>query len=600
MVEHRQDGTDLFAGILEMMTTLRQEIEAEQAPDPEHNPSDLREAQREAFMRQTIRQAQAEGFQKIAVVCGAWHAPVLANMPYSAKEDATTLKNLPKAKVAATWVPWTYGRFSFNSGYGAGVESPGWYHHLWTAPSQIVIRWLTHVAQLLRSEDLDASSASVIEAVRLAETLAALRGVPLPGLAELNEATQTVLCFGNDTPMRLIHERLIVGERLGEVPAKTPMIPLQQDLTREQKRLRFAPSATQALIDLDLRKPNELERSLLLHRLALLGVAWGKPERGGRKTGTFHEFWRVQWQPEFVVKLIEMGVWGNTVRDAASNNVRHAANEAKDLPALSALLDHTLLADLPDAANHLMLRIQDEAALASDIAHLMNALPALAQILRYGNVRQTDTKMVGHIVAGLVARICVGLPGACGSLNDDAASAMFAQLNLVNEAISLLQIPEHLSDWQQVLEHLSDQENLHGLVAGRCCRILLEAGRYDADEAARRLSLALSTAIDPHQAAAWLEGFLKGSGLLLLLNEVLWQVLDDWVTQLPSETFQTLLPLLRRTFATFPTNERHQMGERVKRGSHQTTTPGLVTTGSFDVERAEAMLPLVAQLLGLK
>ena len=42
-----------------------------------------------------------------------------------AKDDAALLKGLPKAKVAATWVPWTYGRLATASGYGAGVSSPG-------------------------------------------------------------------------------------------------------------------------------------------------------------------------------------------------------------------------------------------------------------------------------------------------------------------------------------------------------------------------------------------------------------------------------------------------------------------------------------------
>ena len=33
-----------------------------------------------------------------------------------------------------TWVPWTHGRLASWQGYGAGVSSPGWYHHLFTAP----------------------------------------------------------------------------------------------------------------------------------------------------------------------------------------------------------------------------------------------------------------------------------------------------------------------------------------------------------------------------------------------------------------------------------------------------------------------------------
>lgn len=584
IIEQRRNSTEVFAAIAEAMTALREQ----------HSTSPRREALREAFMRQTIRAAQKEGFEKIAVVCGAWHVPALQTMP-PAKEDAALLKGLPKVKVAATWIPWTNGRLSYASGYGAGIDSPGWYSHLWQAPEQTEIRWMTKVARLLREEDLDASSASVIEAVRLAETLAAMRGKHRPGLLELNEATQTVLCFGNDAPLRLIHEKLIVGEVLGQVPDDTPAVPLQQDLQREQKRLRFPAEATQKTIDLDLRKENDLARSQLLHRLSLLGIAWGEAQRAGGK-GTFHELWRVQWQPEFSVALIEAGVWGNTVLEAATNLVKHKADKAENLAALTALVEHTLLADLPEAVAHLMTRIQSEAAVANDIAHLLDALPPLANVMRYGNVRQTDTAMVGKVVDGLVARICVGLPNACASLNDDAAAVMYEQIVNVNGAITLLQNQGHSALWQSTLETMSGQPTLHGLIAGRCCRLLFEAQIFLAEETARRLSFALSTASDPNQAAAWLDGLLRGSGLLLLHDEALWQVLDEWVVSLPSETFTQLLPLVRRTFATFPAPERRQMGERVAQGASVRVA---VASGDFDVTRAEAVLPLVRQLLGV-
>lgn len=585
MVEQRRNSVDLFAAILEAMSALRGE--AQQSEDPI-------EAQREAYMRSCIR-AAGESYQKIAVVCGAWHSPALAQMPPE-KEDNALLKSLPKIKVQATWVPWTYGRLAYRSGYGAGVQSPGWYHHLWTTSDQIVIRWMVQVAQLLREQDLDASSANLIEAVRLAESLAALGDRPLPGLPELNQATQAVLCFGSDLPMRLIHEKLIVGERLGEVPDETPMIPLQQDLVKQQKRLRMPAEATQKTLDLDLRKPNDLERSHLLHRLTLLGIPWGELQRTSGKKGTFHELWRLQWQPEFVVTLISSGIWGNTISEAAASYARDTADRANELPILTRLLNQVLLADLPDAVSHLMTRLQTEAAIASDVAHLMEALPPLTNILRYGNVRKTDTEMVSHVVDGLVARICIGLPGACASLDDDAATAMYEKLNAVNSAIALLQNNEHLASWHKVLTQMSEQ-GLHGIISGRCCRLLMDASTFDADEAARRMGLALSTANEPPQAAAWVEGFLKGSGLLLLHDDKLWQVLDSWVSQLSGDTFTALLPLLRRTFSTFSHPERRQMGERVKRGNVRLTI--LSVDADFDQSSANAVLPIVAQLLGL-
>ena len=620
MVEQRHNSVDLFAAILEAMSAVRQDT------PPSTDPI---EAQREAYMRKTIREAEKGAYKRIAVVCGAWHAPALSDIS-SVKEDTAILKGLPKIKVEATWIPWTYGRLSYNSGYGAGIESPGWYHHLWewgmgdgergerekelifplpphhaspTPPypapdSQVVIRWLTQVAHLLREQGLDASSAHVIEAVRLAESLAALRNRRLPGLPELNEAIQAVFCFGSDLQMRLIHDKLIVGDRLGKVPPETPMMPLQQDLMRQQKRLRIAAEVTEKTLDLDLRNNNDLERSHLLHRLNLLEIPWGQLQQTSNKKGTFHEFWRLQWHPEFAVTLIEAGIWGNTVKDAAASKACNKADAANDLPTLTTVLNQVILSDLADAVTYLMSRLENAAALVSDVTHLMAALPPLANVLRYGNVRSSDTKMITHVVDKLVTRICISLPGACASLDDDAAAAMYDNVMKVNSAIALLQNQEHITSWQQVLSQISDNQRLHKLIAGCCCRLLLDAGIFNADEAARRMRLALSIATEPAQAAAWLEGFLKGSGLLLLHDDMLWQVLDNWVTQLPGELFTALLPLLRRTFSNFTAPERRQMGEKVKQGLNTKTASNSTNIDEFDEENAAVVLPIIAQLLG--
>jgi hypothetical protein len=599
MIEHRRDSSGVFVAIQEAMTALRESMPpAVGGSGCGHRMEHLREA----HMRQSIRAAEREGFTRIAVICGAWHAPVLskAAMP-PAKEDAAVLKGLPKVKVQATWIPWTHGRLCAESGYGAGVESPGWYHHLWVSEDQIVGRWMTRVARLLREQDLEASSAHVIEAVRLAETLASLRGSSVPGLPELNEAILTVFGFGDDRPLRLVREKLIVGEVLGRVPDDTAAVPLQHDLAQHQKRLRLPPDASVKDKDLDLREPTDLQRSVLLHRLNLLGIAWGTIGQAQGK-GTFKERWRLQWQPEFAVAVIEAGLWGNTVEAAAAARTRDAADHAADLPGLTGLLETALLADLPEVVEHVMSRVQSEAALASDVTHLMGALPPLASVLRYGNVRQTDTAMVAHAVAGLVARIAISLPGACGSLNAEAAAAMDSHIVGAHTAIALLQNPDHQATWNATLARLVDQPGLHGLIAGRCCRLLLELGAIDAPEAARRLSLALSTASEPAQASAWIEGLLKGSGLLLLHDEILWDVIDQWVTALHGETFTSLLPLLRRTFATFPAPERRQMGARVRRGTtraHGPATGKAASPAAFDTQRAEAVLPLLARLLGV-
>ncbi|NED79660.1 hypothetical protein G3I76_06065, partial [Streptomyces sp. SID11233] len=77
------------------------------------------------------------------------------------------------------------------------------------------------------------------EAVRLAETLAVMRGRPLAGLGETMDAVRSVMCEGSDVPLALVHDRLVVGDVLGEVPDSAPAMPLQRDLTRLQRALRL-------------------------------------------------------------------------------------------------------------------------------------------------------------------------------------------------------------------------------------------------------------------------------------------------------------------------------------------------------------------------
>ena len=595
MIEERCDGLELFAAIREAMISVREEATLRRRREQDEH----REALREAYMRKCMRQAQKDGFTRIAVVCGAWHLPALENLP-SAKADNDLLKGLPKTKVAATWVPWSYQNLSFRSGYGAGVDSPAWYDHLWHASpnEQRSISWLAKAARLFRDNDLDCSSAHIIEAVRLADALAALRERPQAGLDELSEALRTLVCMGNEAPMQLIHRQLIVGEKLGAISPQAPAVPLQRDIEQQQKSLRLKPEAAQKNLDLDLRQPNDLARSHLLHRLNLLDIRWGALNRTGHSAkGSFHEIWTLQWEPELALAIIDASRWGNTLGDAATHKAVHEAQQSQSLPQLSELVQKVLLADLQAAIAPVTRALENLTALASDVAQLLAAIPPLSQIARYGNVRNTDVAMVEHILQSLIPRAAIGLPGACSALDDDAAQAIREFLVGAHQAVRLLAKDELNDDWFSALRQLTRLDNTHGLIAGLAARLLFDSQKADTDTTAIHMSQALSLGNDPAAAAAWVEGFLNQSGMILLHDAQLWILLNSWLNELTDDHFTRVLPLLRRTFATFSAAERRQLGERAQRPDGQIKA----STGStdFNLDRAEQTIPLLRALLGL-
>ncbi|SPE57594.1 hypothetical protein SNS2_3266 [Streptomyces netropsis] len=603
------------------------------------------DAAREAHMRLKLREARREFGDGIAVVCGAWHVPALTEKR-TVTADRQALKGLPKVKAQLSWVPWTNHRLSRHSGYGAGIASPGWYGHLFRAPDRPVERWMTTVARLLREEDHPVSSAHVIEAVRLAGTLAAMRGRPLAGLTETTDAVRAVMCDGSDVPLALVRDRLVVGDVLGEVPESAPATPLQRDFSRLQRTLRLKPEGQERDWELDLRKDTDAARSRLLHRLRLLGIDWGEPVRSRGGLGTFRETWRLRWEPELSVRVAEAGVWGTTVIGAATAKAESEAVGSSALAEVTTLAERCLLADLPDALPVVMRVLADRAALDTDVAHLAQALPALVRSVRYGDVRRTGTAALGDVATGLAERVFVGLPAACAGLDTDAAEEMRGHLDAVHRSVALLAetetetAPAAPTDeqaptdepgptddpiapngptgpdpsglrgrWAGVLGVLAEREGLPGVIRGRAARLLLDDGRLAEDRAARLMGLALSVGTEPAEAAAWIEGFVGSGGsggMLLIHDERLLALVDDWLVRVPAEAFTDVLPLLRRTFSAYDASVRRTLGELVRRGGAADGTAARGARGApgfgpdLDPERAAAVLPTMRLLLGLE
>jgi hypothetical protein len=593
MVEHRTgSGLAVFEAIAEAMGALREAVGADvEGPH---------EQRREAHMAAQIRAAIDTGGERVAVVCGAWHAPVLVDPDDPPRAPRTSGGR--QRKTVVTWVPWTYDRLAAASGYGAGVISPGWYEHLFDSPEQPLVRWLGRVAERLRAHDTDISTAHTVEAARTAQALAALRGRPLAGLPEISDALRAVLGEGSDAMLALVYEELVIGRALGRVSPDVPTVPLQRDLEAAQRRLRLKPEVETRPLELDLRKPNDLERSRLLHRLDLLGLPWGAPGRVTGAKGTFREAWTLKWRPEFAVAIIEAARWGATVPLAATARAAELAERTDRLDRLTALIETALLADLPGAVGAALERFEQRAALSTDLPALMGGLPALARAARYGSVRRTDTEALGRVVAELVVRIAVGLPAAAAAVDDDAADDLLAHVDEVDGALQALDDPALVAEWRAALEQAAGRANTHALIAGRACRLLRDAEAMDADEVARRMHRALSAGTPPLAAAGWLEGFLSGSGLVLVHDAGLLGLVDEWLAGAGEEAFTTVLPVLRRTFATFSGPERRQIGERVRAGV--SAGAGARAWGAedeeLDADRAALVLPVLRRLLGVE
>jgi hypothetical protein len=593
---------EVFTAIESAMTAVR----ADSSPGSEEDAR--RQSQREAWMRMHIRQALRECPGTIAAVTGAWHTPAL-RVPSSAAADKQLVRDLPREKAEVTWVPWTDSRLSAASRYAAGVIAPGWYRHLWAlyeeprarSVEQFAAQWQARSAALLRTEGYPASTAAAIEAARLALALASIRCLPVPGIEEMREAALATLCHGEEVPLRLIQRKLYIGERVGEIDADVPQMPLARDLAAWQRKTRLKPTDIDQELRVDLRSEAGLLKSTLLHRLTILHVPWGRlvETDGGR--GTFREMWMLRWIPELSVALAEALVYGGTIEQAAANALLSRASQTNSIGALSGMIRAALVADLPDAAGICIEKFQAAAVQASEITELMQAVAPLVNVLRYGTARRLPEEQLRALICALSVEVNAGARAGSHDLDEDAAEARVTAMRAYDESLRLFGDAALLETWQRHLGDMVHDGRVAPPIAGLSLRLLHDAREWE--PAAVETAFSRRTHGEtPQRAGAFLETFLSGGSELLLQDQPLLVLVDKWLCMLADADFIEMLPLLRRSFSDFDAVARRRLLAQVTREPHaESPAQNADPTSSAVSEDAFARaLPLLCRILGIE
>ncbi|MHA7821024.1 MAG: DUF5682 family protein [Erythrobacter sp.] len=603
MIEQSRPGPEVFEAIEHAISELRNVSEAESVLGPARIE---RDATREAFMRLAVRQALKDEEGEIAVVVGAWHVPALRSK-IAISEDRTTIRGLPKVKVSSAWVPWSDSRLSSASGYGAGVEAPAWYRHLWRLQSEgaalsaeaFAAGWQSRVANLLREEGQTVASASTIEASRLAITLAAIRGGSAAGLAEMHDATLAALCHGDETPLRLVERRLLLGESIGSVDEAVPQMPLALDLERWQKKCRLKPEDLDREIALDLRSEAGLLKSTLLHRLDLINVRWGVLTDAEAGRGTFRETWRLRWTPGLAVQLAEALVYGVTIEQAAGNRSVQMASEVSDVAVLAQMVKSCLLADLPDAAEIVIDRLQSAAVDSANIAKLMQTIPTLVSILRYGTARPIPEAQLSALVTAMAVEVNAGAFTAAAEIDAVQAQSFVTGMREYDRALGLFGEGDLTEIWERELAAIAAADRCAPAVRGVALRMVHDRQIWPIEEIAATLSRALTPPAEPAAAGGFVESFLADGAEVLLQDRPMLAAIDAWLMDLDEDTLIELLPMLRRGFADFAASGRERILAALGRGEIA-GVEAHHSAAEASEEFIEQALPLLRTILGIE
>lgn len=574
-MEHAGDEEGYRRGSAEFGRLLR---EASLGDEEEAGEEEEENRIREAYMRRRIAQVVKEGIppERIVVITGAFHGEGLTGgkKPMTEKE----YKKLPRLEARKTLMPYSYYRLSERSGYGAGNHAPAYYELLWEGlcrqePDYAARRYLTSLASWQREHGGLVSSAEVIEAMRLAFSLAELHGGHLPALRDLRDAAVTCMGHGSFSEIALAVADTEIGTGIGSLPEGVSQTSIQSDFNRRLGELRLEKykSVTAQDLSLDLREKLtvksqrsaflDLERSFFLHRLRVLGISFAEKQAVNQERATWAEQWRLRWTPEAEIQIVEAVLKGDTVEQAASFALRERTTGSTGIAGIAAVIEDACSCGMATSMEYAVRALQGTAVEAVAITEIAETAGRLSLVLQYGDIRRLNREPLVPILSQLFLRACLILAGEC--VCDDGAAKQIAQAMSTLHEVSVNHAFLDQERWLRVLAEIAGRDDLNTRLSGLAAAILLEAGQMSSEELGREVQRRLSKGIPAELGAGWFEGLSMKNHYALIARLNLWEKLSEYLVTLDDEEFKRALVFLRRAFADFTSEEKNQIAENL-------------------------------------
>ncbi len=570
-MEHFSEGHGYSKGAERFGESLRELAEGREREDAEC-------LVREAYMRRQIQMALEEGIapEKLVVVTGAYHTAGLRNGQPGLSDQE--IKKLPSVDVQKTLMPYSYYRLSSRSGYGAGNKAPAYYGLLWQAfqageADYAARSYLSRLAAWQRGHGNMVSSAEVIEAVRLAFSLAGLHGDQIPALRDLRDAAVTCMGHGNFGEIAQAVADTEIGTAIGSLPQGISRTSIQNDFYHQLDSLNLRRYCTVTAEDLHLDLREKLtvkseksafldrERSFFLHRLRVLGVSFVTWQKVQQEKATWAEHWVLRWTPEAEIEIVEAQLKGDTILQAASFQMKEAVEQGESIASVAKVIEESFLCGMPETVSYATAALQKIAVEAAAVEEIAATVHSLSLVIQYGNIRKIPSEALAPVFGQLFLRACLLLPGSC-VCDDNASRAIIEGVGLLNEAALHHDfLPEER--WLQVLEEIADRDDLNTKVSGYAAAILLERGKMSNEELELKVGRRLSKGIPADLGAGWFEGLSMKNRYALITRMGLWESLDHYLDTLDDEEFKRALLFLRRAFADFTAREKSDIAENL-------------------------------------
>lgn len=554
-LETTTDSTAIFEHIARLMRELRK--------DTTESPETI---QREAYMVEQIQTATGENFNKIAVICGAYHLPALEN--HHTTKPSKKAARIKMIKTDAVWIPWSYRRMKQENGYGAGISNPTWYHALFEHKEEAAMYWITECGKTLRAIK-PLSTAHTIETINLARGLKNLRNKNSIGIPELEDAITTVMYEGDASWKEIFGDKIFTGHQTGSIPNDLFILPLQLDFRKILKSGRLSKILEEpAPINktLDLRSPKHLLLSCFFYQTLTLQIPLAKiQDQSLSALGNFKEIWDLQWDPVSEWILIQVSSYGNTVQAAAKSKITDELTETEVIDDIIDLLNQSFMCGFDDLLDLIKSKLLRSYIHTDSVISLLKSVNTLIHVQSYGHIRWNNPPDLRGLLDRMIYKVSLMLPTAIYSVNEEEILELKQLINQLYFALQSGRFPHLTSYMESAWLEIYDNHIEIDYFSGRALRICMDLGRLERAEIEDKISFVFQTS-EANEMLAWLEGLFSGGILWLIYDDIFLSQLSDWMQKMDTEIFYENLPMLRKTFGLTPESDRSNLYYKIKHG----------------------------------
>lgn len=534
---------------------------------------------RESYMKSRILQA-SKSYKRILVVTGGFHTFGLLGK----EAEEVKLHSIPKEDQGVYAMSYSMEAADALNGYASGMESPGFYHRVWTelekgngykgAYEESLLNTLIQVGKEVKKKNEMLSSYDEICAFSMAQGLADLRSKREPGLYELRDCVLSSFVKGEcnlstDEPLRALR-KITTGKEIGRLCSEAKLPPLVQDFENicSTFRLKVHSTIEQEVILELFSKKKHLEMSRFFYRMEFLETSFSKKVRGANLVGRkdrnlIRETWKYKWNSQVTAALIDKSASGGTIEETCTTLVSRGLLHEKRAKEAAELCVKAFLMGLTDKQKKWHQCLEQVFTEDGDFFSLTGGLSHLVTLYELQDLYQTrDYLKLEEMMEACFGKLLIMLPSMAAIGDDQLKDCMEACLMLYR-LTRKRSFSSREDELKEAFEALSKKENIHPGLKGAVLGLLYGYEDKKKDEIADTfLGYVRGTKEKVKETAVFMRGLFFTARDLVFVSKDFVQTIDFLLKRLSGDELMELLPELRMAFSYFTPKEIDRIAEK--------------------------------------